>query len=77
VIRGQKVQWMPAVDVNQIVVGCQALAVALFLLGRRRRRHRGRPGPPHVRVVEPAFGGEAVGAPGLQQPDGAGGPPSA
>lgn len=76
VIRGQKVQWMPAVDVNQIVLGCQALAVALLLLRLRRRRRRH--GRPHHHVgVEPAFHAEAAGAPGLPPPDGLGGPPVA
>jgi uncharacterized spore protein YtfJ len=76
VIRGQKVQWMPAVDVNQIVLGCQALAVALLLLRLRRRRRRH--GRPHHHVgVEPAFHAEAAGAPGLPRPDGLGGPPVA
>jgi len=72
VIRGQKVQWMPAVDVNQIILGCQALAVALLVL-RRRRRHRGRFGragrPGHM-VVAPAPFPEAGGAPGPVRPVG-------
>jgi uncharacterized spore protein YtfJ len=68
VLRGQKVQWMPAVDPNQIVVGFQILAVMVFLAVRRRRRLQGRVGGPRPRgrmVVEPAAVGEP--APGEQR----------
>jgi uncharacterized spore protein YtfJ len=60
VIRGQQVRWMPAVDVNQIVVGCQLLAVGLvLLLGRRHRHHRpAGPGPRGGRVVDNAVPAE-------------------
>ena len=69
VVRGQKVQWMPAVDVNQIVLGGQLLAVVALLAMARMRRRRGRPGGPGPRgrlVVAPAPYNEATGAPGAE-----------
>ena len=69
VVRGQKVQWMPAVDVNQIVLGCQLLGVVVLLALGRRRRRRGRPGGwgrPGRPVVAPAPPDEATGAPGAE-----------
>lgn len=44
VIRGEKVQWIPAVDVNRVILGAQLVAASgliawgLSRLGRRQRR---------------------------------------
>jgi hypothetical protein len=44
VIRGDQVRWVPAVDVNKVVMGAQLVAVVALLTVRRivkarRRRH--------------------------------------
>lgn len=44
VVRGQDVAWEPAVDVNRLLLGAQAVLIALLLLLRtvaKRRRKRG------------------------------------
>jgi uncharacterized spore protein YtfJ len=38
VIKGEQVDWKPAIDVNRIIVGCQVVAVLALLALRARRR---------------------------------------
>jgi len=44
VIRGDQVRWVPAIDVNRVVIGAQIVAVAALITARRiakaRRRRR-------------------------------------
>lgn len=40
VIRGEEVRWMPALDLNRILVGMQILAVVALLVGRSVARAR-------------------------------------
>lgn len=47
VIKDGTVTWVPAVDVNRIVLGGQLVALAAAVLLTRRLRHRARRSPAH------------------------------
>jgi uncharacterized spore protein YtfJ len=41
VIRGDRVSWQPAFDLNRVILGCQLLGLAAIWLTHRRLRRRG------------------------------------
>jgi hypothetical protein len=40
VVRGDRVSWQPAFDLNRVILGCQLLGLAAILLIHRRLRRR-------------------------------------
>jgi uncharacterized spore protein YtfJ len=40
VVRGEKVGWQPALDLNRVILGCQLLGLAAILLTHRRLMRR-------------------------------------